>query len=80
VRRRVKRHCAAGIAADEKRKDDCFDWQGAQRKMKTGSDLELVVFLKPRPSARRLPSIARVVVQNHKSKAKSLPRPLARKY
>jgi molybdate transport system regulatory protein len=31
-------------------------------------------------AARRLPSIARVVVHNSKSKAKSLPRPLARKY
>ena len=40
MRRRVKRHCAASIAADEKRKADCFDREGAQRKMETGSDLE----------------------------------------
>jgi molybdate transport system regulatory protein len=31
-------------------------------------------------AARRLPSIARVVVHNSKAKAKSPPRPLARKY
>ena len=31
-------------------------------------------------AARRLPSIARLVVQNPKSRAKSPPRPLARKY
>jgi molybdate transport system regulatory protein len=38
-----------------------------------GHDIEMA-------AARRLPCIARVVVRNHKSKAKSPPRPLARKY